>query len=104
MTLGGWPAASSIVAAPCRKSWNRTRGRPSRATTVAKCSETAPGRSDEPSSRVNTRPVPCHTPAHAIRSASYAFRHAFSTSAVPGSTMTTRSESSDLVESSSSST
>jgi len=31
MTFGGWPAARSIVAAPCRRSCSRTGGRPSRA-------------------------------------------------------------------------
>src|SRR5579875_375022 len=28
MTLAGWPAASSIVAVPCRRSWNRIGGSP----------------------------------------------------------------------------
>lgn len=37
-----WPAASSIVAVPWRRSWKRTGGSPALRTSALKCSEPQP--------------------------------------------------------------
>ena len=52
-----------------------------------------PGRSDVPSSRVNTRPESVQADPHASRSASWALRQTRRTLTVPGSIGTWRSDS-----------
>jgi hypothetical protein len=59
------PAASGIVAAPWRRSWNRMGGRAARVPRAANRWEIHEGRSGVPSSRVNTRPESVHSAPNA---------------------------------------
>ena len=82
--LDGCPAASSIVAVACCRSWNRIGGSPARVVSAQNRWLIQLGRSGVPSSRVNTRPESVQAGSQAMCSASWVLRQAPNMAAVPG--------------------
>jgi hypothetical protein len=89
MTFDGTLAASSIVAAPCRRSWNRIGGSAARSASTRNLSLTHPAEAPSHLPGEHAPAVrPLGTPAHPL--GDRVFRHDFSTSAVSCSVTTMR--------------
>ena len=91
MYLLSSPAAFASEAAPCRRSWNRTGGRPARQARVSKRTLTHWPGTGIPSSRVNTRPLSGQSRPQASRSAFCLTRQALSAETTGPGSGTTRS-------------